>query len=725
MNVQQQSHVETDNQQVDSAVLSYNIINESAVKCLAIILQFYRFAADPDQILQELASDSETLRPRDIVRTAREMGLRAREVTINSSRLERQPFPAICIETDGRYSIIGKCEGGKVLRQVPGQSPQALEIGEFEKIWSGVLILLTRREAIAGGDRKFDITWFLPSVIKYRKIFSEIIVFSFFIQLFALVTPLFFQVVLDKVMVHRSLDTLYVLIIGMIFIIFFENIMGFLRSYVFSHTTSRIDVELGVRLYRHLLSLPLNYFESRPVGQTVARVKELENIRAFLTGSALSLCMDTAFASIFFVIMYHYSPLLFSVVVASIPFYLIISFLITPSLRERIEEKFQRGAENQAFLVESVYGVETLKALAVEPRMRRRFEEQLSGYVQASFNSVELNLIGSQAVQLVSKLTSAAILMFGAKLVIEGEMTIGAMIAFNLFAGQVSSPILRLAQMWQDFQQMRISVARLGDVLNCPTEPGYNPNRQSLPAISGKISFRSVDFRYGLDGKEVLRDVSFDIAPGEVIGIVGRSGSGKSTLTKLLQRLYVPSRGSIAVDGVDLALVDPTWLRRQIGVVLQDNVLFSRSIRDNITLADSTLSTSSVVESAKMAGAHEFILELPHGYDTKLEERATNLSGGQKQRIAIARALATQPRILVFDEATSALDYESERKIQENMEQICKGRTVIIVAHRLSAVRNADRILVLDQGRLVEQGAHDVLIAADGVYSHLFKQQAG
>lgn len=725
MNLQHQSQVEIGNKRTDGSGMSHKAINESAAQCLAIILQFYRFAADPDQILQELASDKEIINPRDIVRIAREMGLRARSVNVSSSRLDKQPLPAICVEVNGGYSIIGKCEGGKVLRQAPGQSPQALSVEEFERVWSGGLILLTRREAIAGGDRKFDLTWFLPSVIKYRRIFLEVIVFSFFIQIFALVTPLFFQVVLDKVMVHRSVDTLYVLIFGMVLIVFFENIMGFLRSYVFSHTTSRIDVELGVRLYRHLLALPLNYFESRPVGQTVARVKELENIRAFLTGSALSLCMDTAFASIFFIIMYHYSPLLFSVVVASIPFYLIVSLLVTPGLRRRVEEKFQRGAENQAFLVESVYGVETLKALAVEPRMRRRFEEQLSGYVQASFNSVKLNLIGSQAVQLISKLTSAAILMFGAKLVIEGELTIGAMIAFNLFAGQVSSPILRLAQMWQDFQQMRISVARLGDVLNCPTEPGYNPNRQSLPAISGKISFRSVDFRYGPDGKEVLRDVSFEIAPGEVIGIVGRSGSGKSTLTKLLQRLYVPSRGSIAVDGVDLALVDPAWLRRQIGVVLQDNVLFSRSIRDNITLADSTLSTSSVVDSAKMAGAHEFILELPHGYDTKLEERATNLSGGQKQRIAIARALVTQPRILVFDEATSALDYESERKIQENMGQICKGRTVIIVAHRLSAVRNADRILVLDHGRLVEQGSHDELISFGGVYSHLFKQQAG
>jgi subfamily B ATP-binding cassette protein HlyB/CyaB len=331
----------------------------------------------------------------------------------------------------------------------------------------------------------------------------------------------------------------------------------------------------------------------------------------------------------------------------------------------------------------------------------------------------------SQVVQLVSKLVTAGVLYFGARLVIEGNLTVGELVAFNILSGRVSAPVLRLAQIWQDFHQARLSVARLGDILNTPVERTYDPGRAALPEIRGDIVFEHATFRYRIDGPEVLHDVSFSVPAGQVVGIVGPSGSGKSTLAKLIQRLYVPESGRVLVDGVDLAVVDTAWLRRQIGMVLQENVLFNRSVRDNIALAEPAMPMERIIAAASLAGAHEFILELPEGYDTIVGERGSSLSGGQKQRIAIARALITDPRILIFDEATSALDYESERTIQEHMKEIAKRRTVFIIAHRLSTVRRTDRILTIDRGRLVEDGTHDELIRTGGHYAALFRLQAG
>jgi subfamily B ATP-binding cassette protein HlyB/CyaB len=390
-----------------------------------------------------------------------------------------------------------------------------------------------------------------------------------------------------------------------------------------------------------------------------------------------------------------------------------------------LDEKFRRGAENQAFLVESVTGIETVKAMAVETQMQRRWEEQLAGYVTASFRVLSLGNSASQTVQLVSKIAMASILYLGAKLVIDGGLSVGELVAFNILAGRVSAPVLRLAQIWQDFHQARLSIARLGDILNTIAEPTYSVGRASLPAIRGDITFDHVSFRYRIDGQEILHDVSFEVPAGQTVGIVGPSGSGKSTIAKLVQRLYVPERGRVLVDGVDLVMADPAWLRRQIGVVLQENVLFNRSVRDNIALADPAMPMERVIAAAQLAGAHEFILELTEGYDTMVGERGSTLSGGQRQRIAIARALVTDPRILIFDEATSALDYESERIIQQSMKEIAKGRTVLVIAHRLSTVRTADRIVTLDRGRLVEDGSHDALIKTGGRYASLHRLQGG
>ena len=695
----------------------------SGLAALVLLLRFHGIGADPAQIRHRFGNNFGVP---EMLRCAKEFNLKARSYQSNWRRLVKTPLPGIAALRDGSYLLIGKASEDQVLVQNPlSPQPALMSRDEFEAVWDGRLVLMTGRAGLGELSRRFGISWFLGAIHKYRHLLSEVLVASFFLQLFALISPLFFQVVIDKVLVSRTLSTLDVLVIGLITIAVFETILGILRTYLFSHTTNRIDVELGARLFRHLLALPISYFQARRVGNSVARVRELENVRNFLTSSALTLVIDLFFTFVFVAVMFLYSPLLTAIVLGAFPFYIGISVAATPFFRQRLDEKFARGAENQAFLVESVTGVETLKAMAVEPQMQRRWEEQLAGYVAASFRVLSLGNTASQTVQLVSKLVTAGILYFGAKLVIDGSLTIGELVAFNILASRVSGPVLRLAQMWQDFHQARLSVARLGDILNTPAEPTFSAGRAALPAIRGDVVFEHVKFRYRVDGPEVLHDVSFDIPAGQVVGIVGPSGSGKSTLAKLVQRLYVPESGRVLVDGVDLTMVDSSWLRRQLGVVLQENILFNRTIRDNIALAEPGMPIDRVIAAAKLAGAHDFILELSHGYDTIVEERGSSLSGGQRQRIAIARALLCEPRIVIFDEATSALDYESERIIQQNMSQIASGRTVLIVAHRLSTVRYADRILTLDRGRLVEDGTHDDLIRTGGRYANLYRLQSG
>ncbi len=589
---------------------------DTGLDSLLTLLHLQGVAADREQIRHALGTT--TIGAAEMLRCAKDLGLKARISRSSWARLARTPLPAIALLRDGSFMVIAKASDEKALVQSPGTlRPVLMSRDELCAIWDGGLILMTRRAALSDLSRHFDISWFVGAIGKYKRLLGEVLVASFFLQLFALVSPLFFQVVIDKVLVHRSLSTLDVLVIGLMAISLFETVLGILRTYLFAHTTNRIDVELGARLFHHLLALPMAYFQARRVGDSVARVRELENIRNFITSSSLTLVIDLFFTSVFLAVMFVYSPLLSFIVLGSLPLYIAISALATPLFRTRLAEKFQRGAENQAFLVESVTGIETLKAMAVEPQMQRRWEEQLAGYVSASFRVTSLGNTASQLVQFISKIVTASILYFGAKLVIGGALSVGELVAFNILAGRVSTPVLRLAQVWQDFHQARLSIARLGDILNTTTEPAYGAARAALPAIRGNISFEHVAFRYRVDGPEILHDVSFDVPAGQTVGIVGPSGSGKSTFAKLVQRLYLPQGGRVLIDGMDLAMADPAWLRRQIGVVLQENMLFNRSVRDNIALADPAMPMERVIDAAKLAGAHDFILELAEGYDTR------------------------------------------------------------------------------------------------------------
>ncbi len=701
---------------------------DSGLSALALVANFHRVACDVPQLTHELGLGQRSSTATEVVRAAKMLGLKARLLSgQKKERLLTAPLPAIVGLREGGFAVLGRRDQeGRVRIVDPVKRTFAIEPAEEIAAKSdGTIILLTRRAPPEPGSEQFDLSWFRPSLWRYRRPLMTALLGSLLVQLCGLITPLFFQITIDKVLVYRGYATLSMVVAGLIIIGFFQVILQYFRSYVLTHTTSRIDVELGSKLFDHLLRLPLAYFESRPAGLTVARVRELETIRSFLTGQGLTSTIDLLFTFIFVGVLYIYSTPLASVVVVSLPFYGAVAMLLRPALREKIKERFNRSAINNQFLVETLIGIQTVKGLAVEPALRAHWEERLAAYVRTSFQAVLLASVGQNSIQYINKLTTAVVLFLGAREVIDGNLTVGAFVAFNMIMNQVTAPILRLSQLWQDFQQVRVSVDRLGDVLNFPTEA--RPLTQAnLPPARGAIEVKNLVFRYRPDWPEVLKGVSVDIPAAQVVGIVGASGSGKSTFTKLLQRLYVPERGQILIDGVDIAHVDVAWLRRQIGVVLQENVLFRRTVHENIALVNPGMPRAQVIAIARLAGADEFISRLPLGYDTIIEELGSNFSGGQRQRLAIARALAINPRILIFDEATSALDYESEKIIRNNMKEIVRGRTVIVVAHRLSSVRECHRILAFRDGQIVDDGTHDELLARQSsVYGRLWRIQAG
>ncbi|MCT4507297.1 MAG: type I secretion system permease/ATPase [Tepidibacter sp.] len=692
---------------------------KKSTQSLIIISQMNHVNLNEDQINHTFALEGKDVNEEDIIRICKKVGLKAKVTNKKYEKVIQYPLPALIEMKDGGFIVLAKADEEKVLVLDPlKQGPQEMTKEEFEEIWTGKIILVKNKD-FRMRQIKFGIKWFIPSILKYKKSFMNVLIAAFTIQIIGLVSPLIIQVIIDKVLVHKAFTTLKVLMIGLCIIITFEMFMSLAKNYVFTHTTNKIDVILSSRLFNHLFRLPLRYFETRRVGATIARVREVENIRQFLTGAPLSSILDVLFLVVYVVVMYMYSTKLTNIVLLSLPIFAIISLIITPLFKNQLKEKFEFGAEMQNFLVETVSGVQTIKSFALEPLTQKRWEDKIADYTGASFKTSIIGGTAGAIGQFVQRATDIVILWVGTHLVISGEITVGQLIAFRMLSGRVSGPILRLVNLWQEFQQASVSIERLGDIFHAVPEPNSDGSKIRLPNIQGHVEFKDVTFRYRQNTPEAINKLSLRIPPGKTIGIVGRSGSGKSTLSKLIQRLYIPESGKIMVDGVDISMTDPHWLRRQIGVVLQENFLFNGSVKENICIHKPEASMEEIVYCAKVAGANDFILELPEGYDAQVGEKGTALSGGQKQRIAIARALLTNPSILIFDEATSALDYESEKIIQENLSSICKGRTVFIIAHRLSTIKDADAIMVMDRGKLVEFGPHDKLMDVKGIYYNL------
>lgn len=688
-----------------------------------IIVKFLGINITKEQLEHTIDKNSDEINEIDILNAGKRLGLKTKLAKISLKKIKEINIPVIAKKKTGEFFIIAKVEEKKVMIFSPEKGiPEAVSTEELEENWDGTVILITKK-GIVDKEAIFSFKWFIPTILRFKKEFIEVLIAIFTIQVISLLTPMMTQVVVDKVLVHRALSTLYVLTIGLAVGYVFELILSIARNYLFTHTTNRVDVILSDKLFKHLFSLPLKYFENRRVGETVARVRELDSIRNFLTGTPLSSMLDLMFIILYIAVLFFYSVPLTLVVIGSIPLFALVSIAVTPIFKRRLDEKFNAGAEAQSFLVETINGVQTVKSYAIETKLEKKWGELQAEYVKAGYRTSIVSGTANALGQFIQRSFDLLILFLGTKLVMDGKFTVGQLVAFRMLAGRISGPVLRFVQLWQEYQQAALSVKRIGDIFNSVPEPSVDASKGVLPAIQGKIAFEKVRFRYRIDAPEVIRNMDFEIEQGIIVGIVGRSGSGKSTISKLIQRLYIPEGGKITIDGMDISLADPFWLRRQIGVVLQENFMFNGTVSENISIHNKSATMEQIINAAKIAGAHEFILGLQEGYDTIIGEKGVGLSGGQKQRIAIARAILNNPRILIFDEATSALDYESESIIQKNLNQICMNRTVIIIAHRLSTLKDADKIMVVDKGEIIEYDTPDKLIEKKGLYYHLLNQQ--
>jgi len=696
----------------------------TAKVCLAVVAKGFGILIDEEKLTKEHGISEDLVDPKALIKAAKKIRLKAKIIKPGKMGLSALPVPAIAIRNDGDYVVIGENNSKKILLFDPEHGHSiVISLEEFLINWTGEVIVFKRTFNLRDISRQFNLTWFIPVVVRYKRYFLEILGAAFFFQLFGLVAPLCTQVIIDKVIGNQGIITLNVLIVGMIFVVLFQTVMNLIRTYLFTHTTNKIDVILGTRMFRHLMNLPIQFFETRRVGDTLMRVSALNNIREFLTGTAVTVLIDLSFSIVFFAVMFYYSVPLTLIAIAAIPIQLLINILGTPIYQKRLQDSWNASAENNAFAVEAIAGIHTVKSLAVEPQFNFRWERLLARSVSTNLDKAQFSVVLNNGGSFIQKLVSYLIIWFGGFMVIDGSVTIGQFIAFQMMASQAGTPLLRLVGMWQSFQQTKLAVTRIGDILNAVAEPTCLPDAIKLPEIKGEIKLENITFRYYIESDEVLRQVNLHIKAGMKVGIVGRSGSGKSTLTKIIQRLYAPEAGRVYIDDVDIAQADPTWLRQQIGVVLQDNYLFNGSVRENIALARQGVSMQEINRVANLAGAHDFIIELPEGYDTLVGERGATLSGGQRQRIAIARALISDPKIVIFDEATSALDYQSERIIMGNIEQISAGRTMFIIAHRLANVKKCDTIIVMERGQILEQGTHDELVSLRGMYYNLYQQQ--
>ncbi|KST67546.1 peptidase domain-containing ABC transporter [Mastigocoleus testarum] len=710
-------------QGLNSAAYPFVSSSNTGAACLTMVAQQLEHPVKLEWVQRQLRGQ----RPKHLIEASEKLGFVLRRLQINSWKELRQlSYPVLLRwgtsgHNDGNWVVAYAMAGDRLIIANPLNTEQRCESLTqeiVEEYWDGKLW----QAELVQKQEKFNLGWFTPAVWRYKGLLSEVLIASFTLQLLGLTTPLITQVIIDKVMVQESLPTLDVMAIALLLVAVFEAVLGILRLFIFTHTARRLDLSLSAQLFRHLMRLPLAYFESRRVGDTVARVQELEQIRQFLTGTALTVVLDSIFAVVYLALMFYYNLSLTVVALAVLPLFATLTLIATPILRNWLNQTFNRSADSQSFLVETVTGIHSVKAHAAEPIARDRWEGLFARFVRTGFKASTTSNISSNIGDFLTNFSSLLILWFGAKLVIEQKLTVGQLVAFQMLSGRVTGPLLRLVQLWQNLQQVLLSVDRIGDILNVApeAEPGTG---LVLPSIKGQVTFEQVFFRYKSNTEPVLRGISFDAQPGQFVGIVGRSGSGKSTLSKLLQRLYQIESGRILVDGFDIKSADIASLRQQIAVVLQEDFLFNGTILENITLGHPDISAEEVVEAARLAVAHDFISQLPHGYETNVGERGTALSGGQRQRIALARLFLSHAPILILDEATSALDSETEQQVLQNLQKISEGRTVFLIAHRFAPLKRADLILVMEKGVIAERGNHPELLRQKGLYWSLYQRQ--
>ncbi len=651
------------------------------------------------------------------------MGLKAQLVQVPVEAIPQLQVPAI-VRWQENFALLYHTSEREIVVAVPTKGIRRLKPEEFAQIWGREGEVLLLESSPDTPKKKFGLNWFVPAVSRHKSALISVLVASFFVQLFGLANPLITQLIIDKVIIQNAPVALNVLGGLLIATAIVESILGSLRTNLFVDTTNRIDMKLGAEVIDHLLRLPLPYFEKRPVGELSTRVNELENIRQFLTGTALTVVLDAVFSVIYIVVMLWYSPLLSFVALSTVPLFALITLLFAPIMRQQQRTKAERNAHTQSYLVEVLSGIQTVKAQSIELPSRWQWQNRYARYVSASFKSVLTSTLAGSMSKFLNQLSTLLLLWVGAYLVLNNQITLGQLIAFRIIAGYTTSPLLRLIQLWQNFQDTALSLERLSDILDTPQEADEN-DRQNIPMpeINGVIKYSEVSFRFAKSPSLQLNQVSLEIPAGAFVGIVGQSGAGKSTLTKLVPRLYDPEAGRILIDGYDIHKVELYSLRRQIGMVLQDTLLFDTTVQENIALTNPDATVEQIVEAAKVANAHDFIMTLPHGYNTRVGERGAALSGGQRQRLAIARSVLQNPRLLILDEATSALDYNTERQVCANLQEAFKGRTALFITHRLATIRNADLILMMDRGQVVEQGTHEDLLALKGMYYCLYQQQ--